>query len=593
MVKIGKWPQDVAKSQNAMIEAVTRGFLQENPHIESEDDSEIIRVYMDTMREAFVDWNTKWGTVDIKKSDASGLFVIRHNGGWGGIMYPKELPDFAVAELLRAKYKFVALDLTGDNGLATSMCALAIYAEDGEYEGIYVTDDDYKKKIFRRYAPSLSDQKFVQIEDLIRVNCPVVKRCDNPWLVPVRNGIWNAQTRTLMPFTSELVFTSKAQIAYNPNATNVTIQNPDGTSWDFESWIASVMSDVDEDKNALLYSMQFCIRPISTTHKSMLWISDNIGNSGKGTCAQIVEDILGAHTVKKVDLTSITEKFALYDLPYKSLLIGYDNDFKKLLEDTNVLKLLATHEPVPVRQKFKDEIMARFYGENLQLTNSYPKLSDRSDSFLRRWWGLEFKKEFVESDGELPPNADKSRKDKKYIKEDYLRRQEVLEYILKRLLEMDFLTELPTTENTKQVGRKILQRNNPLIDFVEEVINAIPDYWDKYPARALYLLYDVWYIVNKHDIRFKLKNQNFYDDLAQALRKNGKWEYCEYETLNANSDKMKQIYDRLTWDVVAELQPADFRDTRGDLHNLPINSKNEFKTQKGCIVRKHVNRGVA
>lgn len=53
----------------------------------------------------------------------------------------------------------------------------------------------------------------------------------------VHNGIFNFATKQLEPFTPDYVYLTKPKTDYNPSAKNVFIPNPDGTVWDFDSWL--------------------------------------------------------------------------------------------------------------------------------------------------------------------------------------------------------------------------------------------------------------------------------------------------------------------------------------------------------------------
>lgn len=576
MVNFGKCNANVAKELRAMISEVTRAFLQANPNLSQEDDREIVRVYMDMMREAFVDWNTAWGCVDMKKVDKQGLFAIRSTGGWGGIMYPKEFPIQALVDILAAKYKFVNLNMTSLNQVSTDTCELAVYVEDGPQQGIYSVDDTYKKKIVDSFIPACEEKVFGKIEKALKRLVPTVNRTKDVELIPVANGIFNIKTKQLLPFSPEFVFTSKCRIGYNQNASNVSFKDAFGV-WDFESWILDIMSDVEEDKTALLYTMLFAIRPNTLNYKHMLWISDNEGNSGKGTCAKIVSNVVGQMAIKNLSLSGLLKDFMLADLPGKSLILGLDNEFKEYLDkNSNLIKLLSTKEEMTVDRKYRDPLTFKFTGGNLQLMNSWPKLSDKSDAMMRRWYALEFKKTF-------------EGKENKAIKETYLEDKNVLEYILKRLLELEYKDELPETANSREALRKIRETNNPIYEFVEEVISTLPADWNVYPKQGLYALYVAWYKAKSYDVKFLQKPQGFVDDLAQALRHTGGWEYDAKKQMNTTTQEVQQRYiqTNVKWEAIEEYRPQEFW---GDnqFENLPVSNRTgKVKTNftPGCIVR--------
>ena len=58
------------------------------------------------------------------------------------------------------------------------------------------------------------------------------RRCMDPDLIAVNNGIFNYRTKVLEPFKSNKVFLTKSRVDYNPNAKNVVIHNPDDNTDD-------------------------------------------------------------------------------------------------------------------------------------------------------------------------------------------------------------------------------------------------------------------------------------------------------------------------------------------------------------------------
>lgn len=103
---------------------------------------------------------------------------------------------------------------------------------------------------------------------IMREEAPRVKRCSERNLIAVNNGIFDFDTKTLMPFTPDKVFTSKSRVDYNPNAKNVVIHNDeDGTDWDVESW----MNTLSDDKGVVTIPWQILgaiIRPNVSWNKA-------------------------------------------------------------------------------------------------------------------------------------------------------------------------------------------------------------------------------------------------------------------------------------------------------------------------------------
>lgn len=101
----------------------------------------------------------------------------------------------------------------------------------------------------------------MEVFDILREKAQRVNRCEDANLIAVNNGIFDYDTKTLLPFTPDKVFTSKSRVDYNPNAVNVVIHNDeDGTDWDVESW----MDTLSDDKGVVIILWQLMgaiIRP--------------------------------------------------------------------------------------------------------------------------------------------------------------------------------------------------------------------------------------------------------------------------------------------------------------------------------------------
>ena len=589
----GDVPEPPAELLPAMMDAVTHEFLKANPDLSDADPNEILRVYTKDMRNDFAFWNGAWGYL---KKDKEGKDcvppVILSQGGQGGIMYPKELPAFVIGDLLARRHKWVNINLANISGAEPSKCELGVYIEDGPRAGIYDVTDDTKLRHFRELCPQLCDAKcklFADIESRIKNQAPILRRTgdkdDEKHFVPVANGVFDLQEKVLLPFSSNFVYTAKAEVPYNPTATSPVITEPSGESWDFESWLLDLVSDVEEDKDAILQSMNFALRPASVSSKIMFWISNNFGSSGKGTLAQVLENLLGGQAVKHATLDDIAAEYNLYDLPSKSLIIGYDNERGYRLDKVNKLKLLATKEPIQANRKFRDPVTFRFNGANVQLTNGYPTMNDRSDSNLRRYWLFNFDKDFSASDIE-----------KKYIKSDYLRRPEVLKYVMKRLLELPYLIELPETENTKACMAQLRGVNSVVYDFVDEVMPVFPKIWDAYDGLALYKIFTKWATDHGRDEQYTIKASRFYDELAQALRNRPKFgfKYDPAKCLTYDSRALDPILQAekqgAIWEIIKTYTHDDFVQNKGrideKLHNLRVRGDTGLpKYIKGCIVR--------
>lgn len=156
---------------------------------------------------------------------------------------PMELETYQIAYVMLHVH-YIALIETTESEDDADCSLLGVYMEDGEDEGIYTTKDSEIRRIARLYKRRITYKEFQEMMYIMREEAPRVKRCSERNLIAVNNGIFDFDTKKLMPFTPDKVFTSKSRVDYNPNAKNVVIHNDeDGTDWDVESWMDTLSDD--------------------------------------------------------------------------------------------------------------------------------------------------------------------------------------------------------------------------------------------------------------------------------------------------------------------------------------------------------------
>ena len=156
---------------------------------------------------------------------------------------------YMVASLIMVKHHVIRLNYGGTDSSSADMCPIAVYNDEGDYAGVYTTDESDIESIIRDAVPTISKRGVDECKAFLRTMAPVKSRCSDSNLIPVNNGIYDYKNKTLMDFSPEYVFSSKVSTDYNPNAANVVIHNDgDGTDWDIESWMKD-LSDHPEAAN--------------------------------------------------------------------------------------------------------------------------------------------------------------------------------------------------------------------------------------------------------------------------------------------------------------------------------------------------------
>lgn len=444
---------------------------------------------------------------------------------------------------------------------------LAMYQEDGDDEGIFSADEKQIAALARKYSYTLTDKDMKEVMSVLKERAPVIERCTDRDLVPVNNGIFNYRTKKLMPFSTEYVFTAKSSVDYNENATNIVIHNDeDGTDWDVESW----MNELDDDPevvNTLWEIAGALIRPNVKWNKAA-WFYSETGNNGKGTLCAMFRKLVGKKSSCSIKLADMGKDFTLSPLLHSSAIIVDENDVGTYIDKAANLKAIITGDTVQINRKFKDMIDFQFHGFMVQCLNEMPKVRDKSNSFFRRQLFIPFTKCFEGVE-------------RKYIKDDYLARKEVLEYVMYKVLNMNYY-ELSVPAKCQDALAEYKEFNDPVRQFMDEVMPQLQ--WDFVPCAFLYDLYKSWYNRNVSDNQSWSKQVFWKAFLAILTEKNSA--YSDTWDYSKNQERPKDMMEKPEW-LIAEY---DLKDWYNPMYSGNQNSKRclapVHDRYRGCIIRK-------
>lgn len=420
---------------------------------------------------------------------------------------PKTPRPCQIADLMHAMYPIRRVSCAGSNA-NRRYDILVMYMEDGFNAGIYVEDEEEFYRVALRYNSQLTDREFKEVMKRLRAKARRVTRTMNPDLIAVNNGVFDFKTNELLPFSPDYVFLTKSHVNYNPNATNVVIHNDeDGTDWNVEGWIES-LSDDKEIRELLWQILSAVIRPYVPWNKSA-WFYSEIGNNGKGTFCVLLRGLCGEDAVATIPINKFSEQFALETLVSAVAIVTDENDVGAYIDKVANLKAIITGDAVSIDRKFLTAINFQFYGFMVQCVNEMPRIKDKSKSFYRRLLIVPFNKCFTGQE-------------RTYIKDDYLKRPEVLEYVLYRALNMDFY-ELSNPEACQKLLLEYEEFNDPVRQFFLEMEERFV--WDLLPFDFLYDLYRAWFRKNCPSGTIQHKNK-FVNDIVEVCEQSEIW-YCK------------------------------------------------------------------
>lgn len=421
---------------------------------------------------------------------------------------PLTLSFSQIADILSRLYPICRLSCAGENA-DSDYDLLAIYQTDGPDKGIYVTSEDMFRVLARQYNNELTSRDFNELMLSLRDKVPRKERCHDKDLIAVNNGIFNYKTKQLQPFDPDIVFISKSHVDYNPNAVNITIHNDnDNTDWDVESWMRS-LSDDDEIVHLLWEILGAIIRPNVRWNKSAFLYSEQ-GNNGKGTLCELMRALCGSGSYASIPIASFGQDFMLEPLTRASAIIVDENDVGLFIDKAANLKAIITNDVVQINRKFKQPIAYQFFGFMVQCLNEFPRIKDKSDSFYRRQLFVPMTKCFTGIE-------------RKYIKTDYLHNKDVLEYVLFKVLNMNFYT-LSEPEACKNILQEYKEFNDPIRQYWDEF--SIRFQWDLLPSGFLYDLYKSWFKKTSPSGSVQGKS-TFLKDIRNLIANDPNWIYTD------------------------------------------------------------------
>ena len=424
---------------------------------------------------------------------------------------PTILPFAHLAYLLYFVFTFRAIFLSASspmNRRVTLGIYLDEYFPDDNLRGVYQTNYEDMQFLMRGFLADYTIQQIKEIFDKIKREVPRTYQTENKHLFAVKNGIYDQKKHVLKPFSSDYVTLVKIPVAYKENPKNPYITDPkDGYTWNVDDWIYE-LANHDKDINTLIWQViADCLQP-SYTRKRSIWFYSDKGNNGKDTLGQLIKNVLGPGNYASLSVADFKHEFKKAGLIGVAANIADENDVNAYIDSVKDYKASITGDDIIINIKHEQPIRFQFKGANIQMMNGLPKTKDTSGSFYRRILIVPFVKSFT-NNGERP-----------LIKEDYIHRKEVLEYVLYKALHMEF-TEFIQPEVSNKFIRQYQEINNPIIQYWDEFRDQFA--WDLLPTQFLYDLYVQWAKRNNPNGR-EMSRRTFIDELKLVIESDPAWE---------------------------------------------------------------------
>ena len=286
-------------------------------------------------------------------------------------------------------------------------------------EGIYQPAWDIVTKLVRRLEPSFRSNDISEIICTLSCICNNVSIYQGSRYIALGNCIYDTYYRYGMKYSPSIVFTHKVQVNYNSEANPPVLGD-----WSIDTWLAELFNNDAELIHLAWQTILAVIRGYAD--ERIIWLIGK-GGTGKGSFQELLINLVGRSNTASMKLTELDgrNRFATSQLIGKHLVIGDDNPIDKVITDPSTMFSLVTHDIVTIEKKGKQAYSARLTPVIVQSSNRLIKIHGDTEAIARRTFILPFVSEFNRAGY------------KREIKQVYLKRKDVLEYVLKNALEYD------------------------------------------------------------------------------------------------------------------------------------------------------------
>lgn len=222
---------------------------------------------------------------------------------------------------------------------------------------------------------------------------------DKPYIINVRNGLYNVLDDKLEPHTQDYCSTIQLNVSYDKAADCPK----------FKMFLENSMEG-DMEQVALIQEMLgYFLVPINSAQKCFIIVG--AAGAGKSVLLNVLSDILlGRQNVSNVSWQALNERFKTAEL-YGKLANIFSDLPTKNIDDNGIFKALVGEDDLTVERKHRDPFSFRSTARLLFSCNSIPQnCGDRSEGFYRRLIILRFSRT-VPEDRRDPDLLNKFRKE--------------------------------------------------------------------------------------------------------------------------------------------------------------------------------------
>ena len=382
----------------------------------------------------------------------------------------KVLPPSVIATCILKR----ELRHTGLIGESRATAELVTYEDAGPNEGLYVPAEDLIRRLARQYHYTISPKDLNAVVECVRDSVSLLEESEDSDVVALANGLFNLRSKELRPFSPKVVLTSKASVAFNENASAYVMDD----GWNVDTWIRETLANNDPEVEHLIWQVIAALfRPNHPFNKAVLLYATS-GSNGKGTFLELLRHLVGPERVATLSMSEFGDRYLPEKLRSAFAVLSDENEVGDFVRRAGAFKAWVTHDWVKLDVKYGQMTNTKGRGLCVFCVNELPASKDKSESFYRRFVAIPFLKRYLGADENTA------------IKNDYVKRPEVLEYVAHKALMMTLFDSFITPAVCEELLGQIRVENDPVLQFAEEFLPQFV--WDLLPWKFLHGVYSAW-----------------------------------------------------------------------------------------------------
>ncbi|MFE7114091.1 phage/plasmid primase, P4 family [Streptomyces sp. NPDC057654] len=442
---------------------------------------------------------------------------------------PRYLTYWQIAQILLRLHHVIRI-APNAGGTEREYDLLAMYQPTGHARGTYTPSEDDIRATARMYNTQMSLKEFAEVLAVLREDSPRRHKSTHRDFIAARNGIvfygaepldvtifgkdFHFEPKQVHPFDPAIVLLTKNDVDYVDDAPQQVITHPEDGDWEVAAWIKDLFDQPgDEGFADLIWEIIGAIIRPHVVWRKTAWFFSTEGNNGKGTLCALMRNLVGSGAHASIPLADFGKDFALEPLVRANAIIVDENDVGTRIDKAANLKSIVTHDVFTINRKHRMPVKHQFFGFMVQCLNEFPRAMDKTNSFYRRQLFVPFTKTFTGAE-------------KMYIRDDYLQRREVLEYVFWYAINRAGTSspgnyyQLSEPAGTKVTLAEYKETNDPVRDFWGEVREQLV--WDLVPFTFLYDLYKEW-LADVYPMGIPVAHRAFVGELVAIVRSDALW----------------------------------------------------------------------